>query len=396
MWRPQILSIGMCACSGVLIFALAALGLSLANDVNAANDARPFVVATPIATIVPIAPNKNEPDIRPLEHIAPRVALPAPSTRVAAVRVESKQWVNWGETRVRSDVVDIRLSLFPRPTNDNGRGIHWFPTLSQKREVIDRFVPELIAMNVHWVVVLQGLDEWNLDANDYLIDQLNAAGIVPVMRIEAQVGAMNLERLRLVVQHYRARGVRYYQIYNEPNFRAEWADKKQVNAFAFVEQWLPAAQVVAENGGLPGLAPLAPTGDLDDVLFLENALTALVRARRFDMINVMWLAVHNYGGLDDKGFFRYRRYDTMARYVLGQHLPMLATEGGMGDAQNSTDTIVAAFEHMQAREPWMLAYCPWLIGNAVGGGHDDAWESQAWFQHNGALPIIERVKGLLP
>lgn len=391
-----MISVGMCACGVLLIFAIAAFGLSLANDVNAANDARPLVVATPIATIVPIVPKKSEPDLRPLEQIAPRVALPTPSTRVAVVRVEFRQWVQWGETRVRSDVVDIRFSLFPRPQSDNGRGIHWFPTLSQKREVIDRFVPELQSMNVHWVVVLQGLDEWNLDANDYLIEQLNAAGIVPVMRIDAQVGAMNLERLRLVVQHYRARGVRYFQIYNEPNFRAEWADKSQVNAAQFIEQWLPAAQVVAENGGLPGLAPLAPTGDLDDVLFLENALTTLVRARRYDIINVMWLAIHNYGGLDDKGFFRYRRYDAMARHVLSQHLPMLATEGGMGDAQNSTDTVIAAFEHMQSREPWLLAYCPWLIGNAVGGGHDDTWEAQAWFQRGGALPVVERVKGMLP
>ncbi len=370
-----------------------AASLHIASSVQAANRIVPRVERTPIATIVPIRP---VPDIRPLVPKAPRAELQVPPTRVAVVRVESKQWVNRGETRVRSDVVDIRLSLFPRPQGDNGRGIHWFPTLSQQRAVIDRFVPELQSMHVRWVVVLQGLDEWNLDANDYLIDQLNAAGIVPVMRIDAQVGALNLERLRLVVQHYRAKGVRYFQIYNEPNFRAEWADQKQVNASGFVEQWLPAAQVVAENGGLPGLAPLAPTGDLDDVLFLENALTTLVRARRFDIINVMWLAIHNYGGLDDKGFFRYRRYDAMARYVLGQHLPMLATEGGMGDAQNSADTVVAAFEHMQAREPWLLAYCPWLIGNAVGGGHDETWESQAWFQRGGALPVVERVKEMMP
>jgi len=395
MGRSRIFAVGMCVAGAALIFGIAAFGLLLAKKVNAANDARPLLVSTPIATIVPIAPNR-EPDIRPPQQIVPRAALPVSPTRVAVVRVESRQWVTWGETRVRSDVVDVRLSLFPRPASDNGRGIHWFPTLSQKREVIDRFVPELVAMRVQWVVLLQGLDEWNLTANDYLIDRLNDAGIVPIMRIDAQVGALNLERLRLVVQHYRARGVRYYQIYNEPNFRAEWADKSVVSASQFIMQWLPAAQVVAENGGLPGLAPLAPTGDLDDVLFLENTLTTLARARRFDIINVMWLAIHNYGGLDDKGFYRYRRYDAMARYVLGQHLPMLATEGGMGDAQTSTDTIVAAFEHMQSREPWLLAYCPWLIGNAVGGGHDETWESQAWFQRSGALPIVERVKGMLP
>jgi hypothetical protein len=31
------------------------------------------------------------------------------------------------------------------------------------------------------------------------------------------------------------------------------------------------------------------------------------------------------------------------------------------------------------REPYLLAFAPWLIGNAVGGGYDPRWEPAAWF-----------------
>ncbi|HZQ05959.1 MAG TPA: hypothetical protein VFD70_05225 [Anaerolineae bacterium] len=30
------------------------------------------------------------------------------------------------------------------------------------------------------------------------------------------------------------------------------------------------------------------------------------------------------------------------------------------------------------RDSYLFAFCPWLIGNSIGGGRDDAWESQAW------------------
>ena len=32
------------------------------------------------------------------------------------------------------------LQDYPRPRHDNGRGIHWFPTLGQRRAVVDQNV----------------------------------------------------------------------------------------------------------------------------------------------------------------------------------------------------------------------------------------------------------------
>ncbi len=295
---------------------------------------------------------------------------------------------------VRSDRVDVDLARFPRPRGDNGRGLHWFPTRAQSQAVVDRFVPELVAMHLHWLVILQGLDDGNLAANDYLVDRLNAAGITPVMRIDAKVGLIDSDRLASVVMHYRTKGVRYLQLFNEPNAEEEWSAPPPHMPEQFVRYWISAADVIARNGGLPGLAPLSPSRNHADEPFLAQSLRTLLASGRYDLINMMWLGIHTYGALDEAGFLRYRRYDAIVLKTIGQHLPMIATEGGTGDASVSPETIVAAYEFMQRRELWFLAYCPWLIGNAVGGSRDPRWESAAWFQANGEMPIVSNVKAL--
>lgn len=382
--KHQMFEIMVWSSAVVLLLVVAVGFVPNKSQANAASHGLEFGVSTPAAMPTPqwkVIPTRMS-------------MLPAPLKRADAAKVETKKWITWGEQRVRADVVDIRLSQFPRPAEDNGRGLHWFPTTGQKREVVDRFVPELAAMKIRWLVILQGVEDWDLTANDYLVERLNAGGIIPVMRIEARIGALDLERWRRIVTHYRAKGVRYFQLFNEPNIREEWAGREYPSVEMFIQYWIPAAEIVAQQGGLPGLAPLSPAANPADELFLDKELRLLVRAGRFDLVNVMWLAIHNYGGMDDKGFLRYRRYASISKSALGQYLPMLATEGGLGDARLSGDAVVTAFEQMRTREPWFLAYCPWLIGNAVGGGQDDMWENAAWFQRNGALPIVDRIKSL--
>lgn len=339
-------------------------------------------------------------DSAPDSHPVLRATIvPMPTARATqalsvVVHSETKKYITLGDHRVRADIVEIRLSQFPKPKHDNGRGLHWFPTTAQKREVVDRFIPELAALKIRWLVILQGMEEWNFAANDYLVDELNKVGIIPVMRLEMKVGQENRERVERVVAHYRARGVRYFQIFNEPNAQAEWAHGETPTPEEFMRHWIPVAEIVAQHGGLPGLAPLMTSANHADEIFLEKEYQILLREKRYDLINIMWLAIHNYGGMDEQGFLKYKNYARISKFYFRQTIPMLATEGGMGDAQNSAETVVNAFDAMKFREPWFLAYCPWLIGNAVGGGHDETWEAQAWFQRSGPLPIVERVKNL--
>ncbi len=316
----------------------------------------------------------------------PSANTPTPIRVVISSQKRSWVYYHGPATYVRADTfAPSPLSSFPRPANDNGRGLHWFPTTYQTQAVVDRFVPELAAMKIRWVVILQGMDDWNMIANDYLIDRLNAEGILVVMRIDRQVGKMDWQRLGWIVARYRERGVRYFQIFNEPNAIEEWGTSEQATPEQFIAYWIEGAEVVAANGGLPGFAPMSPQKDDSDIVFLQAALEELKRLERFDLVNMMWVSVHNYGDFDSRnptndGFFRYRSYDSIAKKVFGGSLPIIVTEGGVGDAEAMGSVIAPMYRFVASeREPYFLAFAPWLIGNAVGGGHDSRWEPAAWF-----------------
>jgi len=322
------------------------------------------------------------------------------------VSTQKKSWVYYHgpATPVRADAfAPLALASFPRPTNDNGRGLHWFPTTYQTKAVVDRFIPELKAMKIRWLVVLQGMNDWDCVANDYLIDRLNAEGIIVVMRIDRQVGKMDWQRLGWIVARYRERGVRYFQLYNEPNVLEEWGNSDPMTPEQFIAYWIQGAEVIAANGGYPGFSPMSPQADDSDLIFFQNALEELKRLKRFDLVNLMWISVHNYGDFDgknfsDDGFFRYRTYDALVKKTYGGSLPMIITEGGLTVAEQVTNQIGSMYQFIaQQREPFLLAFAPWLIGNAVGGGHDVRWESAAWFTGTVSQvkprSVVEQAKG---
>ncbi len=336
-----------------------------------------------------------------------RTGVNTPTPVRVIVSTQKRSWVFYHgpATYVRADAfAPLPLSSFPRPADDNGRGLHWFPTTRQTRAVVDRFVPELTAMKIRWLVILQGMNDWDLIANDYLIDRLNAEGIRTVMRIDRRIGAMDGKRLGWIIARYRERGVRYFQVFNEPNANEEWSTDAPHTPEQFATYWIQAAEVIAANGGLPGFAPMSPQSDDSDLVFFQAALEELKRLGRYDLVNMMWVSVHNYGDFDirnptDGGFFRYRSYDAIVRKVFGGSVPIIITEGGMGDAESLANIIAPLYRFVaNAREAYLLAFVPWLIGNTVGGGDDPRWETAAWF--TGVLPqvqartVVGRVKSI--
>ena len=65
-------------------------------------------------------------------------------------------------------------------------------------------------MNVRWVVLLN--DHSNLEQNEYLVDQLVANGIEPVMRVYTPGLEPISGDLGELVRHYKERGVDYFQL----------------------------------------------------------------------------------------------------------------------------------------------------------------------------------------
>jgi hypothetical protein len=283
------------------------------------------------------------------------------------------------------------LSDYPRPRNDNGWGMHWFPTYQQDVDVINRFVVELQRMHIRWLVFLN--DGTDIGRNDYLVRRLASAGIMPVMRFYIHGVVPYDDNLGVAVRHYRQLGVQYFQLYNEPNLYAEAAGLVP-NPDYYVSQWIEAAQQVVDNGGLPGFGALSPGGEYDDLTFLRGSLEALQRRHRLDLLNRGWIAIHNYAQYQPvdstAGYLRFRLYNQIVVEQLGRSLPILSTEGGhYADMREQYAHVTGEYRYLALREDYFFCHTYWLLGNGVGGSWDQTFEYQALFHADGYIdPLV--------
>jgi hypothetical protein len=294
----------------------------------------------------------------------------------------------------------LPISSFPKPPQDNGRGIHWIPTTSQSPGAVDRFVQAAKDMRLKWVTFLN--DHANIGANDYLVKQLRANGMEPVMRVYTSGLEPVNGDLGALVRHYKALGVSYFQLYNEPNHIVENGGQfPDVNRY--LDLWIPAAKAVLENGGLPGFGALGPGGEFNDMDFLNQSLAGLRARGELGLLDRAWLSIHNYMGdaplEDTRAFSRFKVYADVLQQQLGRLLPMIGTEGGTythhaEDEPRRIAAVTSAYRYMANREPYNFAYSYWVIANSAGGGHDPAWEWQALFKPDGASPLVEALRNL--
>ncbi len=283
------------------------------------------------------------------------------------------------------------LEMYPRPPNDNGWGMHWFPTYEQDIQTTNRFVDELRRMHIRWLVFLN--DGTDIGRNDYLVQRLVSSGVMPVMRLYVHGVVLYDGNLAAAVHHYRGLGVQYFQLYNEPNLFAEAAGQVP-NPDWYVAHWAPAAQVVVANGGLPGFGALSPGGEYGDLDYLRGALRALKRRNQEYLLNQGWLSVHNYAQYQPvnstQGFMRFRLYDQIVVEELGRSIPILGTEAGhYGDLAEQYLHVSEQYRYMANREEYFFCHTFWLLGNQVGGSWDPTFEYQALFQADGFVnPLV--------
>jgi len=187
------------------------------------------------------------------------------------------------------------LAHYPRPTSDNGRGIHFSPTtLALHPKVVNYFIAELRAMNIKWVKLLQ--DDLPEVTNVYLIEQLVANDIEPVMRVYKPFNDP-YEHLPELVSQATDMGVNYFELYNEPNLAGPaggWREGEGVNVERMVDLWILAANDVHAAGGYPSLPSLAGGGTVDDMVFLRELLDGIRARGQADLLPGSWMPVHNY------------------------------------------------------------------------------------------------------
>ena len=184
----------------------------------------------------------------------------------------------------------MRIEDFPRPRDDNGRGVHWSARLYHDAVYPsqDYWVDQLRAMKIKWVKLLDDGGGSGIT----LARKLIAADIMPVIRIYmAQLNPSTLGGRELdTVERYVAIGVRYFESNNEPDLPAEWRDNQMPDNWLdiVVNNFIHDADAVLGRGGLLALPAMGP-GSRD------NPVSLVVQKGRRDLFETgCWVAIHNY------------------------------------------------------------------------------------------------------
>lgn len=338
----------------------------------------------------------------------------------------------------------MELGDYPRPPHDTGLGMHWaavIPPGISLAEVRQKWLPELLAMNIKWVKILH-------DGGEGLAELFLSHGIMPIVRIyryQPNPGRLSAEE-RMRVTRLARLGVSYIETNNEPNLKEEWRpgewDKGNLPP-RVVEDWIADAEFVLSQGALPGLPALSPGGHMDDVTFFRSMVDRLVKLGRRDLFEAgAWIAIHNYflnhppdypyddvaqAGRpltaeekaqlnldpvtaarmdeqrkmwrspgrhlreDSNGFLKHVAYRDTFVEAFGFEVPVLTTEGGavwgrsqdpryppVNDALHQEYNLFA-FEHMAGAPDYYFCNCPWLIANRLLGSGVRDWENNSWY-----------------
>jgi hypothetical protein len=242
------------------------------------------------------------------------------------------------------------LRNFPRPANDNGRGLHGSLDAGWNggEQGFDYWVRLLVEMNIKWFKVI------DLGGNSApFCEKLVAAGIFPIVRIlrrdpppndspepnPGHIGAFEESTIRRLVSI----GVQYFETNNEPDLTLAWKHNaipgNSVEAAKLVAlNWLFDARFILAAGGLPGLPAISNGGNMD----LMGALVAL--GRQEILLDGCWIALHNYSrnrplNFPDDPINRFGSALTAEQYNLGALTRWAWFDTATGEA-DSIETVI--------------------------------------------------------
>ncbi len=183
----------------------------------------------------------------------------------------------------------MRLEDYPRPPDDNGRGVHWSASVYHPTgDNLDSWIRELTAMKIKWVKLLDDGGGSSKEACEKLLD----AGIMPVVRLyRPQPNPGHIHgREENTVRELVALGVRYFETNNEPDLAAEWQNNHRPSNWLdiVVDNFIYDADRILALGGLPAF-PAMGVGNR------VNGIARVVDRGRIDIFEKgAWVAIHNY------------------------------------------------------------------------------------------------------
>lgn len=180
------------------------------------------------------------------------------------------------------------LADFPRPPDDNGRGVHWSASVYHPAGAdLQHWIKQLQILQIKWVKLLDDGGGSSREFCRALID----GGIMPVVRLYRErpnpghLGGRGIDAVRKLVSD----GVHYFESNNEPDLPAEWSTPMPAEWLdVVISNFIHDADIILNEGGLPALPAMGPGSK-------DNALAKVLAQGRGDIFERGgWVAIHNY------------------------------------------------------------------------------------------------------
>jgi len=236
-------------------------------------------------------------------------------------------------------------------------GFHYFPdTVHYSLHDLQTWLPLLLRLRVNWLVVTSPTER---AIPEYFLTGLIHAGITPIVQFQFSLtDTPPLKDVTPLIEAYAKWEVRHFQIFDRPNLRTSWGTKYWAQrdlVEAFMDRFLPWAQLIVHNDGIPILPPLEPGGDFWDLSFLQQFLTILERRHQHAVTESLHLSAYawthkhplNWGmggplawpearpydlnpqSQDHRGFRIFEWYQTIAQATLERTLPIHLYQVGL-------------------------------------------------------------------
>ena len=231
----------------------------------------------------PVPPEPVTPPPPPIPVPPPTPVPPDPSTPPPPPAPAVPEWYTPLPPATRPDGA-LPLDKFPRPADDNGRGIHF--ALDLGVNTLATFIPKMVELGIKWAVFYAG-DEMQAET---VAVAAWTAGIMPIIRPKCLINGGRPNWVKFVQNIQKHNIPAYIQIYNEPGDNREWSGGHTPSNYlsTFGPRWADAAAQIFDAGGYPGLQTLSR----DEILAAVDSVRA---GGRMDIFGRTFFSLHNYG-----------------------------------------------------------------------------------------------------
>jgi hypothetical protein len=235
-------------------------------------------------------------------------------------------------------------------------GLHYYPdTIHYRIDDLKHWLPIFRQKKISWLILKADAER---AIPEFFLRALIKANIQPIIEFNLPIDQLPQSKdFKILLQVYARWGVRYVILFDRPNQKSSWKTAnwtQQDLVDRFLDQYIPIARLVLDEGLIPVFPPLEPGGNYWDTAFLRGAIKGLVRRKQDSILQNLVLSAYGHtnhrdlnwglggpqrwpqtrpyltpeGSEDQQGFRIFEWYLSITHSLLQKNVPIIMLQSG--------------------------------------------------------------------